>query len=105
MCYKQYSIGSCIIIFGTLLEQIYQLTLYPFLFYVLIYIYIYISSVYGPFSDRVGLPLHNNPSSVLMKSIRAEFLRPKALPGVNHMRGMQYKIQNLFLTLVLLIFF
>ena len=33
-----------------------------------------------------------------MKSIRAEFLRPDAHPGVNHMRGMQYKIQNLFLT-------
>ena len=37
-------------------------------------IYIYISSVYSPFSDRVGLPLHNIPSSgVLMKSIGAEF--------------------------------
>ena len=34
-----------------------------------------------------------------MKSIRAEFLRPDALPGVNHMRGMQYKIQNLFVVL------
>ena len=33
-----YSIGSCIIIFGTLLEQISQSTFYPFLFYVLIYI-------------------------------------------------------------------
>ena len=33
-----------------------------------------------------------------MKSIRAEFLRPDALPCVNHMRGMQYKIQNIFLT-------
>ena len=38
MCYKQYSMGSCIMIFGTLLEQIYQLTFYPFLFYVRIYI-------------------------------------------------------------------
>ena len=27
-----------------------------------------------------------------MKSIRAEFLWPIALPGVNHMRGMQYQI-------------
>ena len=34
---------------------------------------IYISSVYSPFSDRVGLRLHNIPSSgVLMKSIGAE---------------------------------
>ena len=57
------------------------------------YIALYISSVYSPFSDRVVLPLHNNPSSgVLMKSIGAEFLRPDALPGVNHMRGMQYQM-------------
>ena len=35
----------------------------------------YISSVYSPFSDRVGLALHNIPSSgVLMKSIGAKFL-------------------------------
>ena len=27
-----------------------------------------------------------------MKSIGAEFLRPDALPGVTHMRGMQYQI-------------
>ena len=27
-----------------------------------------------------------------MKSIGAEFLRPEAIPNVNHMRGMQYKI-------------
>ena len=27
-----------------------------------------------------------------MKSIGAEFLRPDALTGVNHMRGMQYQI-------------
>ena len=27
-----------------------------------------------------------------MKSIGAEFLRPDALPGVNHMPGMQYQI-------------
>ena len=41
----------------------------------------YIASVYSPFSDRVGRPLHNIPSpGVLMKSIGAD-----ALPGVNHM--------------------
>ena len=41
-----------------------------------------IALVYSPFSDGVGLPLHNIPSSgVLMKSIEAEFLRPDALPG------------------------
>ena len=53
-----------------------------------------VSSVYSPFSERVGLPPHNVPSSgVLMKSIGAEFfLRPDALPGVNHMCGMQYQI-------------
>ena len=52
-----------------------------------------VSSVYSPFSDRVGLPIHNNTSSgVLLKSIRAEFfLRPDALPGVNPMHGMQIK--------------
>ena len=50
-------------------------------------------SVYSPFFDRAGLPRHNIPSSgVLMKSIGEEFLRPDALPGVNHMRGMQYQI-------------
>ena len=27
-----------------------------------------------------------------MKSFGAAFLRPDALPGVNHMRGMQYQI-------------
>ena len=54
---------------------------------------LYISSVYSPFSNVVELPLHNSPfSGVLMKSIREEFLRPDALPGVNHMRGMQYNI-------------
>ena len=41
-CVINTSIRSYIIIFGTLSEQIYQLTFYPFLFYVLIYIYIYI---------------------------------------------------------------
>ena len=54
---------------------------------------IYILSVYSPFSDRVGLPLHNILSSgVLMKSIGAEFLRPDALPGAIHMRRMHYQI-------------
>ena len=53
----------------------------------------YISSVYSPFSDRVGLLLHNIPSSeVVIMSIRAEFLRTDTPPGVNHMRGMQYQI-------------
>ena len=51
------------------------------------------SSVYSPFSDRVGLPPHNTPFlRVLMKSIGAIFLRPDTLPDVNHMRGMQYQI-------------
>ena len=38
--------------------------------------------------------LHNIPSSgEVMKGIGAEFfLRPDALPGDNHMRGMQYQI-------------
>ena len=55
------------------------------------YIYIYILSVYSPFSDRVGLPLHNTPfPGVLMKSIGAAFFRPDALPDVKHMRVMQY---------------
>ena len=46
---------------------------------------IYISSVYSPFSDRVGLPPHTIPySEVLMKSIGADFLLPDAHPGVNH---------------------
>ena len=39
-CVINTSIRSCIIILITLSEQIYQLTVYPFLFYVLIYIYI-----------------------------------------------------------------
>ena len=56
-------------------------------------IYIYISLVYSMFSDRVGLPPHIIPSSgVSMKSIGTEFLGLDALPGVNHMRGMQYQI-------------
>ena len=51
----------------------------------------YISSVYGPFSDRVGLPLNIIPSpGVLMNYIGAEFLRPDVVPGVNHMRGVKY---------------
>ena len=48
-------------------------------------------SVYSPFSDRVGLPLHNIPfPGVLMKSIGAAFFRPDALHDINHMRGMLY---------------
>ena len=39
------------------------------------------------------LPLHNIPfPRVLMKSTGTVFLRPDALPDVNHMRGMQYQI-------------
>ena len=46
------------------------------------------SSIYSPFSDRVGLPPHNTPfPGVSMKSIGAAFLRPYALPDVSHMRG------------------
>ena len=53
--------------------------------------YIYILSVYSPFSDRVGLPLHNTPfPGVLMKIIGAAFFLPDALPDVNHIHGMQY---------------
>ena len=53
----------------------------------------YILSVYSPFSDRARLPPHNTPfPGVLMKSIRAAFLRLDALPDVNHMCGIQYKI-------------
>ena len=45
------------------------------------------------FLIRVGPPLHNTPfPGVLMKSMGAAILRPDALPGVNHMRGMQYQI-------------
>ena len=51
------------------------------------------SSVYSPFSDRVGLPPHNTSfPRALMKSIGAVFLRPDALPDVNHIRGMKYQI-------------
>ena len=54
---------------------------------------IIIASVYGPFSDGIGLPLHNIPSSgVLVKSIGAAFLRPDAQSSVSHMLGMQYQI-------------
>ena len=51
------------------------------------------SSVYSPFSDRVGLPPHNTPlPRVLMKNTGAAFLQPDALPDVNHMCRMQYQI-------------
>ena len=43
-CVINTSIRSCIIIFGTLSEQIYQLTFYPF-FVLCTYIYIYVSYV------------------------------------------------------------
>ena len=41
-CVINTSIRSCIIIFGTLSEQIYQLIFYPFLFYVLIYMFMFL---------------------------------------------------------------
>ena len=41
-CVINTPIRSCIIIFGTLLEQICQLTFYPFLFYVLIYMFMFL---------------------------------------------------------------
>ena len=41
-CVINTSIRSCIIIFETLSEQIYQLIFYPFLFYVLIYMFIFL---------------------------------------------------------------
>ena len=41
----------------------------------------------------VGVLLHNIPfPGVLVKSMGAEFFRPEAFSGVNHMRGMQYQI-------------
>ena len=43
-CVINTSIRSCIIIFGTLSEQIYQLTFYPF-FVLCTYIYVYVSFV------------------------------------------------------------
>ena len=51
-------------------------------------------SVYSLFSYRVGLPPHNaHFPEVLMKNIGAAFfLRPDALPDVNHMCGMQCQI-------------
>ena len=41
-CVINTSIRSCIIIFGTLSEQIYQLTFYHFLFYVPIYMFMFL---------------------------------------------------------------
>ena len=41
-CVINPSIRSCIIIFGTLSKEIYQLTFYPFLFYVLIYMFMFL---------------------------------------------------------------
>ena len=40
-CVINTSIRSCIIIFGTLSEQIYQLTFYVFLLYVLVYMFMF----------------------------------------------------------------
>ena len=48
--------------------------------YIYIWVYINILSVYIPFTDRAGLPLHNTPfPGVLMKSIGAAFFRADAL--------------------------
>ena len=44
----------------------------------------YISSVHNPFSDRVGLPHHNNSYP--------RVLVPFLPPGVNHTCGMQNQI-------------
>ena len=48
----------------------------------------------GSFHRSHGLPLHNIPSTVVLrKSIGADFLRPDdALTGFNLMHGIQYKI-------------
>ena len=59
------------------------------------YIYIYISSVCVHFPIGLDFPFITfivHSSEVLMKSIGAEFLRADALVGVNHMRGMPYRI-------------
>ena len=42
MCYKQYAIRTCIIIFGTFLEHIFSLAFYPFCFVLWNYIYVYV---------------------------------------------------------------
>ena len=50
-------------------------------------------SVYSSFSDRVGLLPHKTPfPGMLMTSNGAAFLPSDAIPGVNHMHGMQYQI-------------
>ena len=59
-------------------------------------IYIYISSIYSPFSDGVGLTLNFFTMIVNEEYWSRFFLRADALPGVNHMRGIQYQIvQNI----------
>ena len=45
-CVINTSIRSCIIILGTLLEKIYQLTFYPFLCVMYLYIYMFIFLMY-----------------------------------------------------------
>ena len=61
---------------------------------IIVIIVITISSVYSIFSDRVGLPLHKyHISRSLNESVLERiYLQPVALPGVNHMRGIQYQI-------------
>ena len=52
---------------------------------------IYISSVYSPVSDFVGLHLHFFFRNV-NEGYWSRVLRPGAPPGINHMHGMQYQI-------------
>ena len=55
--------------------------------------YIYISSVYSLFSDRVGFPPHNTPfPGVLIKSIGAAFFIQMPFLTSTTCMGMQYQI-------------
>ena len=45
----------------------------------------YISLVYSHFSNRVGLPLHNIPSSEYWSRSKMD-----PIPGVNHISGMHH---------------
>ena len=48
-----------------------------------------ILSVYSPFSDRIGLPLHNTPFPGVNEEYWSSVFRPDALPDVNHMCEIQ----------------
>ena len=64
---------------GILTNQAYHRTA-PSYLYIIGYYY------YSPFSDRVGLPLHNTRfPGMLMKSIRAALKKTDALSDVNNM--------------------